>query len=65
MDRVVPFTMKPVGLHIDVSKLFVVILRPTGYLRRSNRHVTAKPLAVVVPAMSPTTVSSYLKGHRV
>jgi hypothetical protein len=57
MNRVVPFAMKFVGLEIDLGNLFIRDLSPNRELAVIQAAVTFKPLAVVVLAISRTTVS--------
>jgi hypothetical protein len=49
--------MEFVGLEIDMGKLFIRELAPDGVFAVIQAQVTFKPLAVVVAAISRTTVS--------
>ena len=57
LDDVVPLAMKRLRLmftlFISSSETFL----PVGYFRRSRRHATLKPFAVVVLAIKLTIVS--------
>ena len=44
---IVPFAMELVGPQMDSLHFFIGDFASSGYLRRSSRHVTLSPLAVV------------------